>query len=126
MPTGWNISVHRQVNGGAVPATFGAELGETPAVWQTDFLGLSWLDALVRENLAINLGGNGYPMEFTARASQIIPQLRRKPPGSRDPWAADSHDILGHEWLGKTTKSPEVISACDPEEWLVVQAWDES
>ncbi len=126
MPFGWNISVHRQQNDGSTPASFGASHGACLAVWQTGLSGLHWLDDLVKQQKAIGLGGNGYPMEYTAMATHIIPQLRDGPPEANAVWSFGVRDIIRPGWLGKTTKDPETMDACRPDEWLLIQAWDES
>ena len=96
------------------------------AVWQTGLTGLHWIDELVKQRKAISLGGNGYPLEYTAMATHLLAQLREGPPEAKAVWTCDAEDIITPEWLGKTTKDPEVIDACRPDEWLLVQAWDES
>jgi hypothetical protein len=126
MPLGWHISVYRQQNDGSAPAAFGAPHGARLAVWQTGLSGLDWLDDLVNQHKAIDLGGNGYPMEYTAMASYIIPRLHGDPPLAKAVWTFDEGDIITPEWLGKTTKDTEAMDACCPDEWLIVQAWDES
>ena len=126
MPLGWHISVYRQQNDGSVPASFGAAHGTRLAVWQTGLGGLDWLDRLVKQQKAIDLGGNGYPNEYTAMAAHIVPRLRGDPPEAKAVWTFDEGDIITPEWLGKTSKDPETMNACRPDEWLLIQAWDES
>ncbi len=126
MPLGWNISVCRQDNDGSTPASFGGAHGTQLAVWQTGLDGLDWLDDLVKQQKAINLGGNGYPMEYTAVAVHIIPRLRGDPPGAKAVWTFDAGDIILPGWLGKTTTDTGAMDACRSDEWLLIQAWDES
>jgi len=123
---GWHISVFRQVDGGTSPARAGAEEGARLAVWQTDVGGLKWLDALVEAGQAVNLGGNGYPSYYTAQAEHLIPQIVDGPPGARDTWMRDPHDIVASQWEGKTVINHAVVDDCRPDEWLLVAAWDES
>jgi hypothetical protein len=123
---GWHISVYRQENGGSSPASFGALHGSRLAVWQTGLGGLDWIDELVREQKAIDLGGNGYPMEYTATAAHVLEQLRNGPPEAKAAWSCGAGDIILPGWAGTTTKDPETIDACRPDEWLLIQAWDES
>ncbi len=126
MPLGWHISVYRQQTDGSSPASFGAPHGTRLAVWQTGLGGLNWLDDLAEQQKAIDLGGNGYPMEYTAQASDIIPHIRGEPPGANAVWSIDAGDIISEGWWGKTTKDPEAMDACRLDEWLLIQAWDES
>ena len=81
MPLGWHISVYRQMNDGTAPASFGAPPSARLVVWQTGLGGLEWLDDLVKQHKAINLGGNGYPLEYTALA--ILPDGTARQPKTR-------------------------------------------
>jgi hypothetical protein len=87
---------------------------------------LQWLDNLVQQQKAIDLGGNGYPMEYTAQATHIIPHLRGEPPEAKTVWRVDAGDIVTERWCGKTTKDLKLMDSCRPDEWLLIQAWDES
>ena len=126
MPLGWHISVYRQQNDGSTPASFGAPAGTRLAVWQTGLGGLDWLDDLVTQGKALGLGGNGYPIEYTAMAADIVPRLGDEPPGAKAAWTVDEWDILLPGWLGRTTKDMQAMDACRSDEWLLIRAWDES
>jgi hypothetical protein len=123
---GWHISVYRQQNDNSSPALFGAAHGTRLAVWQTGLGGLDWIYELVEQQKAINLGGNGYPLEFTAMMAYLKERLLDGPPGAKAVWTHDSTDILLPTWLGKTTMDLEALDACRPDEWMLIQAWDES
>src|SRR5687767_14834353 len=102
MPLGWNISVYRQQNDGSAPASFGAAHGTRLAIWQTGLGGLDWLDDLVQQQKAIDLGGKGgYPNEYTAMAAHIVPRLRSNPPKAKEVWTFDAGDNITPQWLGK-------------------------
>lgn len=123
---GWNIGVYRQQVGGAAPASFGSAHGTRLVVWQTGLGGLDWIYELVKQQKAIRLGGDGYPLEFTAMTMYLKTQLVEGPPHARAIWTYDPGDILLPGWLGETTKDLEALNACRSDEWLIVQAWDES
>jgi hypothetical protein len=123
---GWHISVYRQRDGGGEPATFESSEGPRLAVWQTDVSGLDWIDDLVKAKKAIDLGGNGYPMRFTAHAEDVIPQLVIDPPHAHHTWILQVGDVVGPEWAGRTVIDDELVDNCRPDEWLLIEAWDES
>jgi hypothetical protein len=123
---GWHISVYRQQNEGSSPASFGAAHGTRLAVWQTGLRGLDWIYELVEQQKAIGLGGNGYPLEFTAMMTHLKARLLEGPPDANTVWGYDSGDILLPGWLGKTTRDVEAMEECRPDEWVLIQAWDES
>lgn len=123
---GWNLRVYRQPDGHTGPATWHTATGHLVAAWQTGPRGLQWLGALVREGGAIDLGGRGYPSRYTAPARHLVPRIRGGPPEARERWAHDPHDVLGEDWPGRTTIDHAAIRECGPDEWLLVEAWDES
>ena len=123
---GWHISIYRQRDGGPSPATTESPDGTRLAVWQTGSGGLDWLDELVTSGKAINLGGNGYPCRYSATAENLIPHIIDGPPYAHRVWVCGKDDILTKEWEGKTVIDREAIVACRPNEWLLVEAWDES
>lgn len=126
MPSGWYITVYRQADEGAEPSTAESLLGTRLAVWQSDASGLGWIEALVASGRARSLGGNGYPNLYTATAAELIPRVRKGPPRGRRVWSAGEHDVLGPGWLGRTVIDEAAIEQCRPEEWPVIEAWDES
>ena len=78
---GWHISIYRQADGGASPATTESIRSTRLAVWQTGLGGLDWVQELVQAGKAIDLGGNGYPCRYTAAAENLIPRIEDGPPG---------------------------------------------
>lgn len=122
---GWNINVYRQNGDRGAPATYASEPNSRIAAWQTGLEGTDWLDALVAEGNAVLLAGGGFPTKYTAKAQYIVPRLAR-PPGAREPWLYNSGDILSEKWAGRTTVDAVEVAACLPEEWLIIDAWDES
>lgn len=123
---GWNISIHRQNDGGDHPASFNSLYGHSLAVWQTGLRGCEWLDDLVQRSRAVDLGGNGYPSRYTSKAKEIVPMLVPKPPFARDVWHYDPGDILTEKWHGKTFMDHQGLAKCASEEWLLIEVWDES
>jgi hypothetical protein len=123
---GWNISVYRQTNEGNSPATEDSLMGTRVAIWQTGLDGLDWIQALVKDAKAIDLGGTGYPWRFTAKSEHLIPRITAGPPKANRIWVHEVHDVLGEGWEGKTVIDHDAARACRPEEWMLIEAWDES
>ncbi len=122
---GWAVFVYRQSDGGANPATAGSQEGVRLSVWQTHAWGLKWLDELASAGKAIDLGGNGYPNRFTARAEHLLRAIE-DPPDANEVWSLGEEDVVLDFWVGKTSVDHAAIQQCRPEEWLLVVAWDES
>src|SRR5438552_269958 len=123
---GWHISVFRQSDGGKSPATEKSPKGTRLAVWQTGLWGTDWLDELVKAGQAIDLGGNGYPCRYTATPEHLIPRIIDEPPHAREVWICEPGDIISDKWEGRTVIDREAAAQCRPDEWLLVEAWDES
>jgi hypothetical protein len=123
---GWHISVFRQKDGGAQAATFESQQGPRIAVWQAKLLGLNWLNELVKDGKARFLGGDGYPMRYTATAAGLLPRILDGPPMAREVWISGAGDILTDKWVGRTLIDHDEASKCAGDEWLLVVAWDES
>lgn len=123
---GWHIKVMRQTNGGQAPARLYDKGGDMLAVWQTPLEGINWIDRLVKEGSALNLGGCGYPTIYTAPAKYLIDPIVNGPPYANAVWVCGPQDIVTSRWHGKTTIDDAVVQACRPDEWLLVEVWDES
>ena len=123
---GWHISIYRQTDDGALPATAESLTGTRLAVWQTGLGGLDWVRELLKAGKAIDLGGQGYPCRYTATAENLIPRIVDEPPGARRIWTSGVNDILSEKWEGKTVIDRAAAAACRGDEWLLIEAWDES
>ena len=123
---GWNISVYRQDRDGSSPATAESVAGARLAVWQTGSEGLDWITELVKTGKVKSLGGDGYPFWYTATAENIIPQIIDEPPMAKRVWVYGVNDIITEQWEGQTVIDSMRAAACRPDEWLLIEAWDES
>jgi hypothetical protein len=127
MPLGWYISVSRQQDNGSTPAEFLSAKGTLLAAWQAHVEGLGWIYELVEQQKATHLGGDGYPYRLTATAEHVITRIRDgKPPAANPVWRFDEGDILYPNLPGKTIVDLPAMDACRAEEWLLIEAWDES
>ena len=41
-------------------------------------------------------------------------------------WASGLYDVLTEKWEGQTVIDRDAITQCRPDEWLLLEAWDES
>ena len=127
--SGYQIGIYRQQNDGSAPASFKAPKGTRLALWHTGEGGLEWIDELAHQQQVIGLGGDYYPVQYTAMAKYMIPRLR-KDPGFGElnwvDWEFDTPENMVPGWLGKPAQNPEAVDACRPDEWLIIEAWDQS
>jgi hypothetical protein len=99
---GWHISTYRKTDDGTSPAEFETPKGARLTVWQTSWGGLEWIDELVMQGKAIDLGGNGYPMRYTAQAKYLTGRVLVGPPDANETWVRGPEDIVTEKWAGKT------------------------
>lgn len=123
---GWYFCVLRLADRGKTAPTEDSPVSEKIAEWQTGPSGGKWLDTFVEDGIAIDLGGNGYPNRYAARARILRDIPRNGPPNARATWATEPNDVLLEHWKGKTTVYEADLEACDPDEWLMIEMWDES
>jgi hypothetical protein len=94
--------------------------------WCAGIGGLDWLDQLVKDGLAQDLGGNGYPNKYSAKAAVLLPKIVPILPNNEGKFVlGDNYVLSGNEhWGIKINQSK--IDACSPDEILLIEAWDES
>lgn len=142
---GWHISLHRLTDEASIRRSFAdarfdperrakfaeGAVGERVAVWQAGLWGLKWIEQVATCDGCVALSRNGYPNWYLARAADVLPTIRSRrpyePPMYEQPtWITGEGDVLLPGWLGKTTVDDEAMNGCEPDEWLLVEAWDES
>jgi hypothetical protein len=94
------------------------------AEWETSVAGLDWLDELVKQNKAVDLGGNGYPLRYSVTAGVLFPILKAGLPGHNSPPVIGDDYMLPRGWNGKLRLNEEKFLACPIGETLIVEAWD--
>lgn len=96
------------------------------AQWEAGAEGLRWIDALVERGLATKLSSGGYPNRYTARAAEVIPQLRAVPPADAGvPIIGDDY-VTSSGWRGDIELNEAKVANCDPLAVLTIDAWDQS
>lgn len=97
------------------------------AQWQCGVQGLEWLDPHLQEGRARLLQEGGYPAVYLVRAEAVLPLLQMEPPDANALWDVGSQVRVDRSrWKGRTTIDHEALAKCDPSEWLLLEAWDES
>jgi hypothetical protein len=95
------------------------------ASWCVGIGGLDWLDELVKQGLAEDLGGNGYPCKYSAKAEVILPKILTSPPINENakPTLGDNYIIdTKDSWDVKINQ--EEINKSHPFATLIVECWD--
>lgn len=118
---GWSIVVYKQSDGNG-PATAESSGDTVVGMWLASVNGLKWLDELVKASKAIDLGGDGYPMRYTATAGNLLPRMLEKSPLP----SSAQEDELGDNLIGPLNVDHAEAGSCRFDEWLLVMAWDRS
>ena len=128
---GFSIHVFRQFwpSDRSRPATFGADEGPTLAYWEAGgFGGLGWVRQLVETSAALSLGGDGYPVEYTAQLKVVRDYLMGSipvGPGGAVVVSEDDGSIAVSPPRGNEVH-PLRIAACPDDEWVHIRAFDQS
>jgi hypothetical protein len=86
------------------------------------FRGLDWIENLVSEAKAEDLGGNGYPLYYKAKAQFILEALSLDVPKNKGQTIIGDDYVMPSDWRSEIDTSK--IAKCDPDQQLIVEAWD--
>jgi hypothetical protein len=65
-------------------------------------------------------------VRFTATAEYILPVILGMKTDTEITWVLGAGDIVTDQWDGRTVINRATAEKCPPNEWLIVEAWDES
>jgi hypothetical protein len=114
---GWELFVTRQSD----PAD-----AKALASWSAGLNGTDWLDELVANGKAADLGGNGYPNRYVVTADVLVAILRAGLPTRDGPLVIGDNYSLPSGWTSEPEIDHERLQSIDPSEILMVEAWDQS
>ena len=118
---GYSISVYEFVEG--VDITSISNDNEALATWTSGgFDGLDWIDNLVSEAKAEDLGGDGYPIYYKAKAQVILQALVTDTPKNEGQTIMDDENVMSSDWRCKIDTSE--IAKLKPNQQLIIEAWD--
>lgn len=122
---GFQVRIYR-LQAGASPELDDPDEDLLFATWMTGFRGLDWIEALVKQGRAVDLGGDGYPFKYSATAAVLLPLLATGIPQSGGPLVIGDDYALSAGWAGDVKLDQAKVSQCSPHETLVIVAWDQS
>ena len=114
---GWQIFILRQAP--KEPANT-----QTLASWEAGLGGLAWLDDLVKAGRATCLGGDGYPLRYTANSTTVAAAISHGPPHHKGPVVLGEDYITPSGWIDGVVVDRSKLDACAPDEELLIEAWD--
>ena len=118
---GYSISVYEFVEG--MDITSISNDNEALATWSSGgFDGLDWIDNLVSEAKAEDLGGNGYPIYYKAQAQVVLQALATDTPKNKGQTIMEDENVITSDWQSKIDTSE--IAKLKPNQQLIIEAWD--
>jgi hypothetical protein len=119
---GWEFFIRRQDD----EAHRATRSTPTLARWQAGIGGTQWLDDLVSKGVAADLGGNGYPNRYTLPVGVVVSVLAGGLPRHSGPLVIGDDYVLPGGWTGNAQFDIAQLKSLDPNEILLVEAWDQS
>jgi hypothetical protein len=118
---GYSISIYEFVVG--MDITSISNDNEALATWTSGgFDGLDWIDNLVSQAKAEDLGGNGYPLYYKVKAQFVLQALVMDTPKNKGQTIMDDENVLSADWRSKIDTSE--IAKLKPNQELIIEAWD--
>jgi hypothetical protein len=118
---GYSISVYEFIEG--IDITSISNDNEALATWTSGgFDGLDWIDNLVSEAKAEDLGGNGYPIYYKAQVQVVLKALAVDTPKNEGQTIMDDENVMTSDWRSKIDTSE--IAKLKPNQQLLIEAWD--
>lgn len=96
------------------------------ASWEAGIGGTEWLNDLVKLGQATENGGNGYPLRFSVSAGVLLSVLKVGLPKHDGILVIGDDYVLPSGWTGNAQIDFERLRRIDPNELLLVDAWDQS
>jgi hypothetical protein len=94
------------------------------ATWETGLNGLEWLKGLVQNGQAVCLGGNGYPLRYSATAAAIAAAVASGPPRHGGPFVIGEDHYAYGGWTRGVKIDHARLAQCRADEILMIEAWD--
>ena len=100
--------------------------GSLLATWEAGLGGTDWIEQLVVQGKAKDLGGNGYPNRYTVTAMTLKNALAGGLPRHGGPPTIGENYFLPTGWTGSARLDLARLNELDPTCLLEVEAWDQS
>ena len=115
---GWAVIIFREEGSG--------HLGDPHRIadWTVGPYGIKWLNRMVEDGTAQFLGGNGYPLKYSALWKDLLPELLNQPEGHTGPTVIGEDYVMEPGWKGKMTVNKETVARCLPDDRVTINCFD--
>lgn len=118
---GFSISIYEFVEG--VDITSISNDNDALASWSSGgFDALDWIDNLVSQAKAEDLGGDGYPLYYKVKAQFVLQALATDTSKNKRQTILDDESTLSSNRRSKIDTSE--IAKLKPNQQLIIEAWD--
>ena len=118
---GFDIEIYKFIDGMDITSNKFKKL--ILAKWTSGgFDGLDWIEDLVNKAKAEDLGGSGYPFYYKAKAQFVLEALSSLSPKTKNQTIISDDYLLSADWHSKIDTSE--IEKCNPNQLLIIEAWD--
>lgn len=123
---GWEIFIHTEFTESTDQNDWRWPKDESVlATWRASLGGVDWLNKLVEDGKASYLGGNGYPLRYLARVKDVLPLIKAGPPAHRGSLVIGEDYVTPSGWVSQVTIQLEKFVQVNPDNMIVIDAWDE-
>jgi len=95
--------------------------------WLTGPFGNAWLKDLVKDGRAMLIyDRGGYPFRYAVSMKDLLAQLPNEPAPHTGPTIIGEDYHMPKGWRGSFEVQREKLSACHPNEMIIIDTWDQS
>jgi hypothetical protein len=121
---GWFISVYTLEEQSQSTPTLSTKVNREPLVrWDTGISGLDWIETLCKNSQGVFLGGDGYPFKYAFKSKVLKPILLETP--TKLYWKEFIEGIVPKSG-GQGKRNSIRIEALDDDDWIIIEAFDQS
>ncbi len=99
---------------------------ETVAHWLVGYSGIDWLEDMVKTGLATCLNSSGYPCQYRMLWKDLLPELLIQPKPHRGPPVIGEGYAMESGWTDPKKINREALARRQSDDWMIVDAWDQS
>ena len=94
------------------------------AEWDSSMFGTKWIEDLVREGKADKVLKHGYPNSYLLRAGILLEVMRKGIPDHKGVTVVGDDYVMPGDWKGNARVNLAALASFDPNEFVIVDAWD--
>ena len=128
---GFKYCIYRQRENKEQPASIDSQHLFRVLSFETDLDGFSWVNLTTKNQSLLFLGGHGYPYRYTGQLRDLFSDIENVLSNCKTIRVATGKSSNIPEWMVSeqdvvtSLSYKEALSQCDPNEWLLIEVWDQ-